>query len=493
MVRTVLTTVVIALAACRDEALLEPRTLTLVRVSGHDQAGTVGERLAAPLAVRVTGFNGRGVAGLDVTFTAASGGGSTAPSRVVTGPDGRAATTFTLGPIPGEQSAIAAILVPHGDTGPASVPVTFTATAAPGPPATISAARGNRQTGCAGWELVHELVAQVEDRFGNALSGVTVTWSVTGGSGALVAADIATNERGEARARLALGNEPGTNAADATATGLAPIRFTATALTCQAEGSIAFASPQGIEVMNPDGSGRALFIPGTLADPAWSPDGARLAFVGTSADGRTCSIYAARADGLDGRAVTPHVEGQCDRAPAWSPDGAQIAFVRGRALAVVNTDGSGLRLLPSTGGSTVSVGDLTWAPHEMTIAFTVTRRAGMARPRFIAVVNADGAGDVVTIRSGASAPAWSPDGALLAFVSGGDIGLMIPDGSSATSLGLVGLSPSAVGWSPDGTEIVFAGRAAAGPHDLYVVRRDGTVLRQLTRTDEPESDPTWRR
>ena len=61
------------------------------------------------------------------------------------------------------------------------------------------------------------------------------------------------------------------------------------------------------------------------SDPAWSPDGRKIAFVGMGDDGNT-DVYVVGADGLGQQRLTRHpgVDGN----PAWSPDGRKIAFTR---------------------------------------------------------------------------------------------------------------------------------------------------------------------
>src|SRR5262249_28403218 len=56
-------------------------------------------------------------------------------------------------------------------------------------------------------------------------------------------------------------------------------------------------------------------------NPAWSPDGKRIAFHGGTAN----SIHVVNADGSNVRTLTSGVE---DADPAWSPDGKRITFGR---------------------------------------------------------------------------------------------------------------------------------------------------------------------
>jgi len=91
--------------------------------------------------------------------------------------------------------------------------------------------------------------------------------------------------------------------------------------------------PSGeIWVMDPDGSNQVRVSP-TPADPdecprdfepAWSPDELRLAFYSLR-DGGAPEIYVMDADGSNQRRLTDDLSSN-DRDPVWSPDGSQIAF-----------------------------------------------------------------------------------------------------------------------------------------------------------------------
>ena len=92
--------------------------------------------------------------------------------------------------------------------------------------------------------------------------------------------------------------------------------------------------------------GSGFRVSGDGTEPAWSPDGRRLAFV--RASGGHAHLFTADADGTRAQQIT---EGPGDDdAPAWSPDGGRIVFcstnVTVRAaqadLFTVAPDGSGL-------------------------------------------------------------------------------------------------------------------------------------------------------
>jgi len=90
-----------------------------------------------------------------------------------------------------------------------------------------------------------------------------------------------------------------------------------------------------------------------LADPQWSPDGTRLAYVSRPTpkadDGTFSDIYIVHADGSGQPRQLLDNEGP-DQDPRWSPDGKWIAFnsrdLRGGMLGVMH-----LKVIPSEGGT----------------------------------------------------------------------------------------------------------------------------------------------
>ncbi len=94
---------------------------------------------------------------------------------------------------------------------------------------------------------------------------------------------------------------------------------------------LALVSDKGdIVVVNPDGS-EARMVAETAFNPAWSPDGRRLAFHRTVDPSEyfqerpcTARAWVVDADGANERRLDPLVEG-CAPPPAWSPDGTRLA------------------------------------------------------------------------------------------------------------------------------------------------------------------------
>jgi Tol biopolymer transport system component len=209
---------------------------------------------------------------------------------------------------------------------------------------------------------------------------------------------------------------------------------------------IAFFSDNKIYLMNADGSEhRALTR--RQAEPrdlVWSPDGRKFAFLQKRGCGPGCyDIYVVNSDGSGLRNLTAKlaslgpVFGPHD--PAWSPDGKKIAFVRlnaslGDPIYVVNADGGGLRnLTPKPVGASAAP---AWSPDGRKLTF-VSYRNGNSE---VYVMNANGSGQRSLTRNPAfdGDPAWSPDGRKIAFVSHRDdsygVYVMNADGSGQRKL-----------------------------------------------------------
>ena len=181
-------------------AVTDPAQLRIV--AGASISGVVGETVGQVLSVRLEDAAGTGVPGVPVRFAIPEGDGSVldtpdgAPAMeilVTTDEDGFAGpAAWILGSIAGSQQLEASF--------PGLEPVTFQATAAPGPPSALVRGPGNYQAGTAQEVLPEAVVVRVDDRFGNAVPGVPVDFVVTEGGGSVTVLRGTTDDAGTAAA-----------------------------------------------------------------------------------------------------------------------------------------------------------------------------------------------------------------------------------------------------------------------------------------------------
>ena len=197
---------------------------TLVRLSGNAQTGTVGKELDNPFVAEVRDQNGDGLSGISVSFAVTIGGGTVSAALVTTDSNGQASTTLTLGSTAGSNRVTANV---SGITATRNFNATGQATVT----TSVVSISGNNQTAFLSTALSNPFIVEVRDQDGDGLSGITVTFAITGGGGTLSATSATTGTNGQASVTLTLGSSTGTNTVTATVSGFTAITFTATAST----------------------------------------------------------------------------------------------------------------------------------------------------------------------------------------------------------------------------------------------------------------------
>ena len=198
------------------EASLPPPVATALSiVSGDNQSGLTGEALANPFVVEVRDQYDAPIAGVTVTFAVSEGGGALSATTATTNADGRAESTLTLGSEPGTNTVEVSV---EG----ISRTEAFSAEASLSPPVptVLSIVSGDNQNGLTGEALANPFVVEVRDQYDAPIAGVTVTFAVSEGGGALSATTATTNADGRAESTLTLGSEPGTNTVEVSVEGI---------------------------------------------------------------------------------------------------------------------------------------------------------------------------------------------------------------------------------------------------------------------------------
>lgn len=195
--------------------------------------------------------------------------------------------------------------------------------------------------------------------------------------------------------------------------------------------------------------------PASDYDPAWSPDGNRIAFTSTREGNPDIYVY----NFLDGSLKQLTSERYVEKQPAWSPSGTQIAYVRELVYGQIwiMADSGQFQNRFSLSGE---VNDLwpQWVPDGTIILYSQLKSDGI--PNLFALRYEDR----FTTRAVRIPPRGQPDPGPVAQVS----------------------------ISPDGSWLAFEGWPDGRNHDIYLMTINGANLTRLTSDKDFDFSPTWR-
>jgi len=244
---------------------------------------------------------------------------------------------------------------------------------------------------------------------------------------------------------------------------------------------IAFRLNGDIYTISPGENNKSrLTFTGDCAEPAWSPDGGKIAFIRETVytESGVSDIYVVSAQGGTPVQITngPYSEkwpaADTDKFPSWSSDGTKIAYVSHKPL-------SGILVIPAEGGTPTQIYDTTylvsvdWSPDGEYFAYCTGG----------SIYKIPSEGGTSIYLSNGLYPTWSPDGKKIAFTRWklGGICVMDFDGDNKIIITDEGLSPT---WSPDGKKIAYTNN-----NEIWIKNSDGTNQTYLTDGSMPAWSP----
>ncbi len=238
----VLLSLLVVGAACADDPAPVPASLDAVSAVTLP-AATVATVVATSPTFEVRTASGKPIKGVPVTITAGAGSGSLAssPAKSLKGPT--SIGTWTLGTASGTQTVtVSAAGLPD---------LVFTIEATSAAATTMAILEGDDQRAPENGPIPNPIRVRIADAHNNGVPDVTVTWTVTGGGGALPGATTSqTNASGVATAPTwTVGIEgSGEQILTATATGLNAVQFSAVVQDPPAEITVEVEPPLTVPV-----------------------------------------------------------------------------------------------------------------------------------------------------------------------------------------------------------------------------------------------------
>lgn len=202
---------------------------------------------------------------------------------------------------------------------------------------------------------------------------------------------------------------------------------------------IAFDDGVNIFVINEDGTELCqVTTTGPSTNPSFSPDGENIVFF------RTGNLYIINTDGTGERLLSA----ANDKYATWSPAGVKISYTNINSLYAVDPDGTDLTKISAEGDNNYK-GPVSWAPGLDKI---YCLHAGSSYLNVFSIgcttpvqVSATGMSNGFSV---------SPDGAVIAYSAAGGLYVIKSDGTGVVQVTVVDGDCNPV-WTPDGENIYF--------------------------------------
>jgi len=243
----------------------------------------------------------------------------------------------------------------------------------------------------------------------------------------------------------------------------------------------------GLYTINADGSGEKLLIndDNPVMEAAWFGD-QKIAYT-TVVDNKG-QLFVANADGSNPQKIAESTTQNLHH-PAWSPDGAKLAFVTDETgnsdIYMINVDGSGRAQLTN---NRVEDRDPSFAPDGSKIVYASDPTGKKSLQIFVLDLKTNKATQLTSSTNDNYSPVYSPDGTQIAFISSRDrfpkVYLMDADGKNQKLPPFLAASESTSrdpSWSADGKYIAFASDRDGKVFNLYLMTPDGKNMRQITK------------
>nr|MCU0476323.1 DPP IV N-terminal domain-containing protein [Anaerolineae bacterium] len=228
-------------------------------------------------------------------------------------------------------------------------------------------------------------------------------------------------------------------------------------------------------------------------DPAWSPDGTKLAYASNSAGNWNIYIY----DLLTDQTQQMTYGLAYEAAPSWSPDSNWLVYETYQGgnldVYVLPVTDVNATLQPITADPAPDMHP-AWSPDGRQIAFVSVRENGTSDIYVVSLEDISAPANLTNTPTRAEDyPAWSPDGAYLAY-SAFDAGLekiFVQDMRDRAQAPVVLGRGHAPSWSPDGTAIIAAVETLGATHLTVYPFNNPEAIPQIISVPPNATRPVW--